>query len=99
MRQACSGHSILVKVTVAAVTDKAQPSETQHKSRSIFACVTIHFGVPGPVATGDSETMFNMAVLRCLRTFPSYHQDGDCGRDWLLVFKVVLLLGGEETGM
>ena len=52
---------VQVKVAVAAVTDKPQLSETQHQSCSIFACIVIHFGVPGPVATGDSETMFNIA--------------------------------------
>lgn len=77
VRQGCSGHSVVVKAAVASITDKPQPSETQHKSCSIFVCVMIHFGVPGPVATGDSEIMFNVAVLRCLRTLPSYHQDGE----------------------
>lgn len=68
---------VLVKVAVAAVTDKPQLSETQHRSYSVFACVVIHFGVPCPVATGDSETMFKMHLLRCLWTPPSYQQDGE----------------------
>lgn len=46
-----------VKVALTAVSDKPQLSETQRGNGSGFAGAVIHFGVPGPVAAGDPETV------------------------------------------
>lgn len=57
---------VVVKVALAAVTDKPQLSETQHGNCPVSARAVIHFDVSGPVAMGDPETVFTMQLPRCL---------------------------------